>query len=189
MKRIFVDTETTGYRPGYIVQLSYIVEENNNLKAKNRYFKVPYVEKGAEEIHGLSIKLLDRLSEGKWFGYHASDIYNDLKEGQFIAHNVNFDENFIKTELQRYGYLWTPKERYCTMQNLKNTIGVLSKNNTIKNPKLEEAMNYYNIAQEEVLSFAQRLFNCVDISFHDSRFDVAGLYLVYNNIGQEKGLF
>jgi hypothetical protein len=39
------------------------------------------------------------------------------------------------------------------------------------------------VIDEAVLQKAKDLFGCEDIGFHDSRFDVSGLMIIYQNIG------
>ena len=44
---IFFDTETTGLIPGRIIQLSYIMQSETEVRAKNFFFAVEYVEPSA----------------------------------------------------------------------------------------------------------------------------------------------
>ncbi|MBQ9709781.1 MAG: hypothetical protein IJV67_04100 [Clostridia bacterium] len=51
---LFFDTETTGLMPGRIVQLSYVMQTANEVRAKNFFFAVDYVEPSAQAVHGFS---------------------------------------------------------------------------------------------------------------------------------------
>ena len=74
MRIVFLDTETTGLEPGQICQLSYIVQEGNNLiKRVNQFFKVDYVDLGATKVNGLTKDMLDTLSKGKVFADRAAE--------------------------------------------------------------------------------------------------------------------
>ena len=62
---IYLDTETTGLCPGNICQLSYVLQTEKEVKAKNFYFAVDNVEYGAYSVHGLSPEILYKLSNGR----------------------------------------------------------------------------------------------------------------------------
>ena len=62
---LFFDTETTGLNPGNICQLSYIIVDGDNMESNNYFFKVDYVEPGAQRVHGLSVDKLFKLSNNK----------------------------------------------------------------------------------------------------------------------------
>ena len=58
---LYFDTETTGLRPGRIIQLAYIIDYGDTIKAKNFYFNVPYIEPGASMVHGITLEDLQVL--------------------------------------------------------------------------------------------------------------------------------
>ena len=47
---IYFDTETTGLIPGRIIQLSYIIDNDGEVSAKNFFFAVDYVPEEAVKI-------------------------------------------------------------------------------------------------------------------------------------------
>ncbi|WP_251859582.1 3'-5' exonuclease [Clostridium sp. Marseille-Q2269] len=186
MKKIFIDTETTGLEPGEIIQLTYCVcDINSNGEekvkfAKNFFFDVDYIEESAEAIHGFSTEKLKILSNGKKFKDLASEISSDLKDGIFIAHNVNFDKKFVAAEFNRLNNTdWIPKKFFCTMEHFKPIVKATTRTGKLKKPRLEETIDFLNIDKKIVLKGAKRLFNCDDVGFHDARYDVAALVSCY----------
>ncbi len=186
MKKIFIDTETTGLEPGEIIQLTYCVCDINSKGeervsfSKNFFFDVDYIEESAEAIHGFSVEKLKILSNGKKFKDLASEISFDLKDGIFIAHNVNFDRKFVTAEFNRLDDInWIPKEFFCTMEYFKPIVKATTRTGKLKKPRLEETIDFLNIDKKVVLKGAKKLFNCDDVGFHDARYDVAALVSCY----------
>lgn len=186
MKKIFLDTETTGLEPGRIIQLTYCICDTTTdgiekvFFAKNFFFSVDYVEPSAQAVHGFDVKSLRLLSNGKDFQDAAGEIAEDLKGGIFIAHNVNFDKKFIASEFKRLEILnWTPSEFFCTMAYFKPIVQAKTITGRLKNPRLEETMDFLEVDKNIVLKGAKRLFGCDDVSFHDARYDVAALVSCY----------
>lgn len=186
MKKIFIDTETTGLEPGEILQLTYCVcdinadgEEKVSF-AKNFFFTVDYIDPSAEAVHGFDLNTLKVLSNGQRFKDVAQEIAVDLNGGIFIAHNVKFDQKFVTAEFNRLDYLdWAPKQFFCTMDFFKSIVKTKTKSGRLKNPRLEETMAFLGINKDTVIKGAKRLFNCDDVDFHDARYDVAGLVSCY----------
>ncbi len=186
MKKIFLDTETTGLEPGEIIQLTYCVCDINSKGeekvsfAKNFFFTVDYVEPSAEAIHGFGVERLKGLSQGQVFNDVAAEVAKDLKGGIFIAHNVKFDKKFIVSEFDRLNNIdWNPNEFFCTMEYFKSIVNAKTKTGRSKYPRLEETMDFLEVDQNKVLQGAKRLFSCDDVDFHDARYDVAGLVSCY----------
>lgn len=184
---LYFDTETTGLKPGQICQLSYIIEDNGLVTtAKNFYFEVSSMTEGAENTHHLSIDKLKLLSKGQKFSDRVTEILNDFSGNTLVGHNVDFDIGFISMEFWRCGIQFTPANKFDTM-NYFNPIMKLprkyrSKNGDgYKNPNLGELCKYFNIPDEKGLELAIKLFGSDgnnDITFHDSRFDIAMTFLV-----------
>ncbi|WMJ81804.1 3'-5' exonuclease [Clostridium sp. MB40-C1] len=186
MKKIFIDTETTGIEPGEIVQLTYCICDTNLQGeekvcfSKNFFFDVDYIEPSAQRVHGFSVEKLKILSNGKTFKDVASEVSEDLKDGVFIAHNVNFDKKFVVAEFNKLNNIdWNPKDFFCTMEYFKPIVKAKTKTGRIKNPRLEETIDFLKINKKTVLKGAKRLFNCDDVNFHDARYDVAALVSCY----------
>lgn len=179
MKSIFLDTETTGLRPGQIAQLTYLVEEDKQLIGmKNYFFSVENMESEAEKVHGFSKEKLYMLSEGFTFQDLVEEIQEDFEDGIIIAHNVGFDKKFIDTEFQRCFLLPGYSKEFCTMNYFKNITKIPSKNGVgFKNPRLEEVVDFYKIDKKLILDKTKTLYGCEDIDFHDARYDVMAMYM------------
>lgn len=188
-KKIIFDVETTGLdvEYNYIAQLSYIIVGSENQVAKNFFFTVPKMERGAEEVHGLSQDKLKIFSKGNTFKDYADEILKDFKDcGLCIGHNVSFDLKFIKKEFERLGIniKYIKEKVYCTMHEYTNILKLNNKTyKGYKWPKLEEVINFLNIDKENLLNTTKEIFKVpIDEEFngyHDSRFDVICTYKIY----------
>ena len=182
VKKLFIDTETSGFKPGQICQLTYTITEDDKVTvAKNFFLMCDYIDPGAEKIHGFSVDRLKILSGGKTFKDIAEEVADDLKDCIFIAHNAKFDINFVKTEIERAGYAFEIGETFCTMKYFENIIKLKGKYGKYKWPKLEETMQFLGIDSESkgFNNSLKRLWGEGSVSFHDARFDVCGLIMVY----------
>lgn len=179
MKSIFLDTETTGLKPGQIAQLTYLIEENKELvAAKNYFFKVETMNPQAEMVHGFSIERLDKLSNGAIFKDLHHDILLDFKDSTFVAHNVKFDRQFVEAELERINKTAQFKRYFCTMDYFKDILKLPGKfKGGYKNPRVEEVLSFYNISPQEVLDKTKYIFKCEDVGFHDARYDTIAMYI------------
>ena len=182
LKKIFLDTETSGFKPGQICQLTYTITIDDKVEAaKNFFLACDYVDPSAEKVHGFSVERLKKLSEGRTFKDIAEEVAEDLRDGIFIAHNVKFDTDFVKTEIERAGYAFEIADSFCTMKYFENIIKLKGKYGKYKWPKLEETMQFLKIdsSSKSFKNGLQRLYGSEDIGFHDARFDVCGLVTVY----------
>ena len=190
MWNMYYDLETTGLSPGQICQMSYLLEnEKDEIEhVGNLYFAVDYVEPGAQAIHGLSRERLSVISYGYRFENYAEQIYGLLSNcKKIIGHNVKFDNKFIKEELRRCGYSWTPEESGCdifdTMTSSVNICKLPKKRGSgFKNPKLGEAIEQFGHNEETVLKWAKHLFGFDSVEAHDGRYDTAAVYILYKNL-------
>ena len=183
VKKLFIDTETSGFKPGQICQLTYTITEDDKVTvAKNFFLACDHIDPGAEKVHGFSVDKLKILSGGKTFKDIAGEVADDLNNCIFIAHNAKFDINFVKTEIERAGYAFEIDGEFCTMKYFENIIKLKGKfKGKYKWPKLEETMNFLGIdsGSKGFNKGLQRLYGDDGISFHDARFDVCGLIMVY----------
>lgn len=180
MRSIFLDTETTGLKPGKIVQLTYIIEENKKfVGAKNFFFMVEEdeMEERAAQVHGFTVERLAVLSKGQLFKDIIEEIKADFKNAILIAHNCKFDRRFLDAEFKRLNIPCEIKKDFCTMEYFKNLLKIPNKRGRgYKNPRVEEVMDFYSISTDYVLKQTKKIFNCEDISFHDARYDTAAMY-------------
>ncbi|AOR24076.1 3'-5' exonuclease [Clostridium taeniosporum] len=181
MKLLFFDTETTSIKPGSICQLSYITVDASAkpqiTTGKNFFFTVDEMSPSAQQVHGFSLEKLYELSNGQYFEDLVPEFFNDFREADFlIGHNVNFDIKFLKHELSLLGEEFLPKHSFCTMSHYKDICKIPKANGEIKNPKLEEVINFLGITKEKITKTSDNLFKGSG-NYHDARFDTAATYL------------
>jgi DNA polymerase-3 subunit epsilon len=187
MKALVFDTETTGLKPGQICQLSYIIDDDGEVKAKNFFFKVMFMELAAYEIHGFTPGKLEKLSGNHEFKDSIEEINKDFTEADvLVAHNFSFDKMFMKKEFGRCKQEFTFASQYCTMRNLKETCELKMKDGNPKFPKLQELVHFMGVGEEEVLEETQKLFESKSIAYHDARYDVTATYLSFVR-GRDRG--
>lgn len=182
MKLLFFDTETTSIRPGSICQLSYILVDTNikpqKPVGKNFFFTVDEMSEEAEKVHGFSLEKLYELSNGNYFEDLVDEFLNDFTDADFvIGHNVSFDIKFLTHELLGLGIDYFPKNIFCTMAYYKPVCKLLNYNGNIKNPKLQEVVDFLKITPKEIEDTANNLFQGSG-NYHDARFDTAATYLI-----------
>lgn len=188
MRNIYLDCETTGFSPGNICQLTMIIEDNGSITdAKNYFFKIDYITKGAQELLGRDISFYDKASNGERFSSKAEEIASILNDGIAIGHNVKFDINFISTELWRNNKILRLAGSADTMEYSKDIVKIPAKNRkygVYKNPKLEELANYLCIDNSMIDKLVAKLFMNDDSSnlYHDSRFDTTVTFVCFNII-------
>lgn len=186
MRIVYFDTETTGLSPGQICQLAIIVEEDGNItEGKNYFFTVDYIEEGAKKTHGFSEEDLYRYSGGKRFKDYADEIYRYFNGAELVAHNIKFDDKFIREEFIRLGKIIKPVKKICTMELFKPILKLPHNKYRYKNPRLSELVDYYNIDTYKVMKLANKLFGSGDISYHDARYDVTATFVAYTFYREE----
>ena len=107
MREIIFDTETTGFDPqngDRMVEIGCI--EMIDRIETGRTFHCYYnperaMPKAAENVHGLSDVF---LSDKKLFADGAEELLDFLGDAKLVAHNAQFDFNFLNAELLLCGY-------------------------------------------------------------------------------------
>lgn len=188
-KFIIVDTETTGFEPGKIAQLAYILmnEKLKIEKAKNFYFKLEEMPTSASNIHHLTVEALEELSNGKTFEDNFKEIKRDLSERILVSHNIAFDIRFLKAEYSKLNRTFAPKT-FCTMEAMTpkcnlSRVDPLTQEVTQKWPKLTEALDYWKIPKEKVLEFSTHIFK-ESKAMHDARWDTTACMLIFRRLKQ-----
>ncbi len=187
---VYVDTETTDKVPGQIAQLAYIHAggDSGEVVGENFYFTVGSMSPGAEAIHHLSPAVLKGLSSG--FSFDAlSPIMQTAftPDRTFVAHNAAFDLKFVRAELERCGLPPYQPKVVCTMQTMTPICKLKGQYGKYKWPKVEEALRWLKIDQEEVLARARELFmpnggsspEGALLGFHDARYDVTAVMMIH----------
>ena len=175
---IYLDTETTSLSPGNVCQLSYIMQNGNKVRGKNFYFSVDQMDYFAEQVHGLSIEKLKKLSNGKTLKDNVQEILEDFSNASLlVAHNATFDINYLRHDFEQIGYEFPEKEVFCTM---KNTMCICkipkAKGNGYKYPKLKEMCAFFGVDDQVVLHYTKKAFGD-SLGFHDARFDTMAMFL------------
>ena len=178
---LYFDTETTGLVPGQICQLSYIMQDGDNLSARNMFFSVDNVEYSAQMVHGFSMEKLSELSGGKRFEDFIDVIEKDFsKADMIISHNTAFDFMFMRAEFERLNKIFYIKNEFCSM---KKTTGICklkrSRGQGYKYPKLNELCEFFNVTNGQILSAVKKIFGA-QVGFHDARFDATAVLLAIN---------
>jgi DNA polymerase III subunit epsilon len=104
MRKIFLDTETTGLDPNQghrIIELAAV--EMINRQLSNNQFHVYInpereIDEAAQEVHGLT---LDFLSDKALFQDIVEDFIDFIADSELIIHNAPFDLGFLNMELGR----------------------------------------------------------------------------------------
>lgn len=180
-KIIIFDTETTGFKPGQIAQLTYAILDTETRKAvgKNFFFTVNKMDSGAESIHKLSISKLKELSQGNVFADKADEIFNDFAGNTMVGHNVDFDVRFMGAELERTSMSLEEPKTFDTMAHFKPIMKMSKKSGGgYKSPKLEEVVNFLGITDKDIERVANKMFMGFS-GYHDARYDVAATCLVF----------
>lgn len=181
-KILYVDTETTGLKPGQIGQYSAILQnEDGSVVGKNYFFEVKNVCDDVKTKLGRDEAFYLAKSGGQKFADKALSIHDDINGSLLIAHNAPFDIKFLSFELWKCGIQAQPSQVFDTMREYKNYVGAVDMYNRPKNPRLEQVIDKLGINTAEVLSTAKQLFNSPDdFEYHDSRFDTACLFVMVN---------
>ena len=106
MREIIFDTETTGFDPqngDRMVEIGCIemVDRVETGQTFHCYYNPQRpMPKAAEEVHGLSDIF---LSDKKLFADGAAELVDFLGDANLVAHNAQFDFNFLNAELRLCG--------------------------------------------------------------------------------------
>ncbi|MEJ8555008.1 3'-5' exonuclease [Tepidibacter sp. Z1-5] len=143
MKIIIYDTEIAGFNKD-IIQLSYIIVNDKKIIPKNYYFKADYIYPKAQEIHGLSVEKLKKLSRGKTFKDYVKIIKHDFEETDLlIAHNYSFDFAYLRKAFLKCNIEFKDVNKFCTMNYFRSICNIPDKRGRNKAPKLRELIEFY----------------------------------------------
>lgn len=180
---LYFDTETTGLKPGKIIQLSYIMDYGDKTACKNFYFAVDYVEPSASMVHGITVETLLKLSKGKTFFDYIDEIEKDFNAAKLIvAHNARFDISFMTAEFSYAAKTFTYNEVLDTMRYFTQILQIKRPfGKGIKFPNLQEFYTALDVYPFEAVNFAKRNFESNDAKAHDATFDTAAMFLATKN--------
>lgn len=103
MRQIVLDTETTGLSPqqGHrIIEVGCIELINRKITGNNLHFYINperEIEKGAQEVHGLSLEF---LKDKPVFSQIAQQLFDYLNGAELVIHNAPFDIGFLNYEFK-----------------------------------------------------------------------------------------
>lgn len=115
-----IDLETTGlkYDEGdRIIQIAIIrTDWDGNITSTWSHYVNPHRKMAAEHIHGISAA---RVAGEPPFHELKDSILQRLEKRVLVAHNYDFDGNFLATELSRVGYNFHPYKtpHFCTQKS------------------------------------------------------------------------
>jgi DNA polymerase-3 subunit epsilon len=177
---LFLDTETTGLKPGFIGQLAAIKLVPNgddfSIETFVDWYIVQALEYGAAKVNGFDVRTLAKLSGGKTFSDKYEDWFDFASDVTvFYGYNVAFDIRFVNAELARVGYAQdvTP----CDVLKF-----VKADNHSKDGNKLSDAIDRYGI-EAETEEWCNALFTGVDYNIHDARYDVVATFLLAQKLG------
>lgn len=106
MRRIFLDTETTGLDPrqGHrIIEVGCIeMQDRRRTGGKLHFYFNPQraVDEGARQVHGISDEF---LADKPRFAEKVAEFLDFVRDAEIIAHNAAFDVGFLDAEFEREG--------------------------------------------------------------------------------------
>ncbi len=115
MKYAIVDIETTGGNfPDRITEIAIFVHDGKKILDKYQTLINPecYISPFITQLTGITNQMVENAPK---FYEVAKDIVQFTENCVFVAHNVNFDYNFIKAEFQQLGYDYRRK-LLCTVR-------------------------------------------------------------------------
>ena len=111
-----VDIETTAGNPkdGQIIEIGAVKYKNGNiLETYQSFVTANYIPQKVQEITGITLNMLENAPNLK-------DVLEEFKifleDDVFVAHNVNFDYNFISQSLEKYNLGKLLNRRLCTIE-------------------------------------------------------------------------
>lgn len=110
-----VDVETTGLHPGAdrVVQVAITqVSPSGQVQREWASLVNPQRDPGPVHVHGLSSAL---LASAPLYAQVAPTVADLLADRVLVAHNVDFDWHFLRTEQRRAGFPLATRQRLCTM--------------------------------------------------------------------------
>lgn len=115
-----VDLETTGNQVDYddIIQIGISFVENNQIV--DQYHSMVKTDLEIPTfIQALTSIEKDMLAQAPYFNSIAQEVYNKLQNCIFVAHNVNFDLNFLQHAFKRCHIHYAPAQTIDTLELFK----------------------------------------------------------------------
>lgn len=123
-REIVLDTETTGFDPKTGDRLIEVgcIELQDLLPTGRTFHRFVNPERtippDAIKVHGITD---DKVKDAPKFAAIVDDLFEFIGDAQLIAHNANFDRNFLDYELNRAGRQITGEARWTDTLKLAQT--------------------------------------------------------------------
>lgn len=191
---VVVDVETTGSNPEYcrIIEIALYVVKGGTILEEYTTLVNPrqHIPKFIVQMTGITNEMVFKAPDFKEIAPRLS-YFLTLENTVFVAHNVNFDYNFVKKSFERLGISFPEIPKLCTLKLARRLINGTSKKNVgslseylgipLKNRHrafgdakataqillelLEIAENEHNITTtEDLLKFQHRPYTSIAIS-------------------------
>lgn len=158
-KKVFIDFETTGFKPAWPVSLAMIAYEGKKRTcAKYMVFNPEArIQTGAMKVHGIT---QEEAESHPTFDRVWGDIAYYFSDALVCSHNIEFDVyKVLIPTLKRYDI---PIPNFKTCCTVKNAQKFLPKP-TVKNHKLDTLCEYFNIPLEHHHNAGDDTYSCMRI--------------------------
>jgi DNA polymerase-3 subunit epsilon len=143
MRRIVLDTETTGLEPAEghrIIEVAAL--ELHDRRATGRHFHryvnpERAIDFAATEVHGLTV---EDLADKPRFGEIADELLDFVQGAELLIHNADFDVSFLNAELERVG-----RPRIETVCTISDTLAMAREMNPGKKNSLDALCERYAV--------------------------------------------
>lgn len=147
------DTETTDRFNAYAVSLAVVIVNLKELKIEKEFYTLinpkDYIKEEAYEVHKISNEEIVNEKTFEELEEEISSCFNGIET--VVGHNVDFDLKVMEREYNRINKEnpLLNKNVIDTMIMSKEIVGATDVKGKLKNPKLEEAMDYFNIPKPD----------------------------------------
>ena len=182
---LYLDLESTGYAPREIVQLSYILCEDNTIVSHlDKYFRLnKTMDAAAYMVHGLSERRLNGLAKITFEDYIDELIPVVASCDYIVGHNISFDVGcMLDYNNEHLNSVLSSKLQICTMKDYLRQLGteIMSDSGsalawTSLTHTIANMINRFGFDSEELTSTYVQMFGKKPKA-HDGLFDT---YLVY----------
>ena len=160
--QLFFDVETTGLPPRgtrpsefqrfdgcRVVSIAWVLRDKGTIYSQKYAVSDPGIDDetiGAESIHGISREIVDKYGSPVENVIH--EFMDDVRKSDLIvAHNMDFDQNVVASELFRMGCKKDADDllghnALCTMKSTTNLVKAKNKYGSNKWPRLEELYKF-----------------------------------------------
>jgi len=174
---VVIDVETNGTNPEQcrIIEIACVVVKNGTIVEEyttlvNPHQFIPYF---ISQMTGITNEMVFRAPDFREVAPKIKKILS-LQNSVFVAHNVNFDYNFVKTSFERVGEKFPEIPKLCTLKLARRMItGISKKNVGSLSEYLGITLNNRHRAYGDAKATAQILLELLEIAEND--FNISSL--------------